>query len=151
MIPIREALDTRAWLTAEHESGGEVVNFRIRLLEFSRIELESVDDNPTLSCRLDANVWRLGLDVINLCKKGIHDVAVGHRIIIVDQDGYEFQVFNDPHLRCSSEYAKKSGMKAFFGTTFPPKIRRSGSYPFELPDDLEELFIGIDDGTLREA
>lgn len=152
MIPIREAIETGAWLTAEYNSYSEdVISFRVRLTDFSKIDLAAVDDNSALKFGIDSNVWRLGLDIVNLCKKEIRYSNVDERLAIVDQDGYEFPVFDDDHLTLYSTYAGQSGMKAFYAPMFPPKIKRSGAYPFELPEDAEELFLVIKDGTLREA
>lgn len=153
MIPIREAIETGAWLTAEYSNGDNVISFRVRLTDFSKINLSAIDDNADLSSRpaLDSNIWRLGLDVVNLCKKELDYWFVDERLAVIDQDGYEFPVFKNHHLQLYSSYAEQSGMKAFFGNTFPPKIKRSGAYPFELPDDADELFFGIRNGKLRET
>lgn len=152
MIPIREAIETGAWLTAEYNSyDDDAVSFRVQLTDFSKIDLAAVDDSSALRFGIDSNIWRLGLEIVNLCKKEIKFTLVEPQLAIVDQDGYEFPLFEDDHLRYYSTYATQSGMKAFYGAMFPPKIKRSGAYPFELPDDVEELFLLIKDGTLREA
>jgi hypothetical protein len=151
VIPILEAIETGAWLTAEYSNGDDVISFRVRLTDFSKINLAAVDDSSALQFGIDSNVWRLSLDVVNTCKRELYYFCVDDRLTIVDQDGYEFPVFKDNHLRLYSAYAEQSGMKVFFSPMFPPKIKRSGAYPFELPEDADELFLAIKDGTLREA
>lgn len=159
MIPIREAIETRAWLKAEFspansleldENNGGKISFRLRVTEFSKIELSSVDECAKLSCNIDSNIWKLNLDLVNLCKKEISIGVVSNRLFLVDDDRYEFQLFDDNHLRCFSNYAKQSGIHAFFGCRLPPKIKRSGAFPYELPDELDQLSLVIRNGELRE-
>lgn len=163
MIPIRDALETGAWLKAEFlpiyswEHGvndGEVILFRIRVTEFSKVDLAAVDECERLSCGLDANIWKLGLDVVNLCKKEFQpEILIDGRLFVVDEDGFQFQMVGDNHLRGVSQYSKQSGMSAFafFPPALPPKIKRSGAFPYELPDEFDQLFLSIRDGTLCEA
>lgn len=160
MIPIFEAIETQAWLTAELPpasdwertfNNGEPIRFRLRATAFAKIDLSVVDGSENLSCRLDSNIWKLDLDVVNLCKRELPILVVCNSLFISDEDRFEFPYFDDCYLRLHSEYAGPSGMQAFYAGDLPPKIRRAGAFPYELPDEFDQLFITIRGGSLREA
>ena len=158
MIPINEALETRAWLRADFRpdcdleraaSNGDNVSFRFRISGFSKIDLSLVEQYEALSVGLDSNILKLDLEVVNLCKKEMSILVVKKRIFLADDEGFEFQVFDDSHLNLWSNF--DSGLRAFYSLSLPPKIKRTGAFPYELPDDFEHGFLTIRDGTLREA
>ena len=151
MIPILDAIESGAWLTAEYESDDNPIRFRLRLTGFSRIDLAAIDGCENLKFGVSRNVWRLGLDVVNLWKREVPHYVVERHLVIVDQDGFEFKILEDNHLRLNSDYAETSGLRTFFPIDFPPKIKRSGAYPFELPDEFDVLFLAVRHGDLREA
>lgn len=161
MVPIREVIEAGAWLLAEFEpihhyesaaNDGEPVRLRIRVTDFSRIDLSAIDHCEELSCRLDSNVWKLGLDVVSLCRREWEFYWImPRRLFIVDGDGFEYMFLDDNHLRLQSDYAKRSGLYNFFALSTPPKIRKSGAFPYELPDEIDQLFLKIRGGSLREA
>lgn len=84
MIPIKEAIATGAWLHAEHIEPSRPdmeLTFSIKLTSFSKIDTSKITNpfksiNPDyyeLNIALGLNIWLLGFDIINLCKKRIND------------------------------------------------------------------------------
>ncbi len=164
MVPIIDAIEIGAWLKAEclHDrlgpesefkeiNDGKPIIFRLRVKAFLRIDLAAVDQPEQLKCRVDANVWKLDLEVVNLCLRETSTGMLGRRIVIVDQDGFEFICFQDSHLFCYSEYSKRSGLYSFYGDKLPPKIKRAGAFAYELPEEYEQLFLKIRKGSLTEV
>ena len=162
MIPIKDAIETGAWLQAQFRAtkegepeanNGEDVVFRIRLKVFEKMNLRLLEEPEQLSngVTLESNIWRVSLDFVNLCRRELKSFVPRKRIFLCDSDGYEFKVVEDFHLTIGSSVAKSFGMDTFSLREFPPKIRRHGAYAFELPDEFEELFLTIRGGKLQEA
>lgn len=123
-IPIIEAIDSGAWfnctarandISTEHEAfdefGSVRFNFRARLLSFSQIPLESIDQPKLLSTLDEGILWLLKLEVINLNKKPCYAWYVKDAIELFDQDNYLFKAYqNDDHLTYSSNFAKNNSL-----------------------------------------
>jgi hypothetical protein len=162
VIPIREAIETGAWLRAqfrardegepEANNGNDVV-FRIRIKEFEKVDLTLLDEPEKLSegVTLESNIWRLSFDFVNLCKKELKSFVPSKRLFLRDAEGFEFKIVEDWHLTAHSDLAKSFSMNIARFHDYPPKIRRYGSYAFELPDEFDELSLIIRNGELREA
>jgi len=155
VIPIQEAIDTGAWLRGEFVEEWEdnrVITFQIKLKEFSKIELATVDNPENISdgIRLDANVWLLKCDIVNLSKYEAMSLRITHKLCLVDEDDYEFMIVRESHLTLSSDFAEKSELKNFYAAMLPPKIRRSGAILFELPEFFEHLSIKVSGGSINE-
>ena len=165
MIPIQEAIETGAWLKAEclydrkewreseykEKNGGNPLIFRLRLIAFSKIDLAEVDQPEKLSCSVDANIWKLDLEVVNLCQREVMSYFLGQGLVISDQDGFEFIRLSDGHLQCHSQYAELSGLGAFHYSALPPKIKRAGAFAYELPEEYDQHFLKIRKGSLTEV
>lgn len=155
MIPIQEAIDTGAWLRGEFVEEFEddrVITFQIKLKEFSKIDLTTVDNPENISSelRLDANIWLLKCEIVNLSKCEAYSFRITHKLCLVDEDNYEFKIVSESYLTLSSEFAKTSELKNFFANALPPKIKRSGAVLFELPEFFEHLSIKVSGGSLTE-
>jgi hypothetical protein len=164
VVPISEAIETGAWLKAEclHDrsgpesefketNDGKPITFRLRVNAFSRIDLASVDQPRELKCGIDANIWKLDLEVVNLCLRETSTGTLRRRLVIADQDGFEFICCQDSHLCCYSDYSKQAGLNSFYGETLSPKIKRAGAFAYELPEEYDQLFLKIRKGSLTEA
>ncbi|MEO6329753.1 MAG: hypothetical protein ABIO55_12510 [Ginsengibacter sp.] len=155
MVPIKEAINSGAWLTCEYnENRDEICRFRLKVLSFKKLNLLEVD-NPERIELIDgnANMWLMEIEVINLMKEPIMSYnGPGSYLILIDQDGYKFHIFSDAHLRHSSGFAKKSGMYRFYQQTLIPKTKAIGAIPFQLPEDDEAVYsISMKEGNIREA
>ena len=164
VVPISEAIETGAWLKAEclHDrtspesefkviNDGKPITFRLIVKAFSLIDLAAIDQPEELKCSLDANVWKLDLEVVNLCQREVMSSFLGRRLVISDQDGFEFINLSDSHLSCLSRFAKMSGLGAFHSSLLPPKIKRAGAFAYELPEEYDQLFLKIRKGSLTEV
>lgn len=154
MVPIKEAISTGAWLHCETTYNYELFQFRIKVLSFQKLNLSEVDNPEKIDFR-DENtiVWIMDLEVVNLTKECIRPVQEGPgRLILVDQEGFRFYTFQDSHLCCFSDFAKKSKTDRFYGTELLPKIKAVGAMPFLLPDDDEAVYsISIRNGSIKEV
>lgn len=153
MIPIQEAIDTGAWLRAEHRNDKEIL-FQIKIKNFTKVSLLDIDEpdniiDPTIN--QETCIWLLSLEIINLHKKQVHFEDIKKKLILIDEDGFEFNFLEDPHLEFLSKFAETSGVKNLYGRDLPPKIKRSGAILFELPEIFEHISLSIRNGSIREA
>lgn len=153
MIPVKEAITSGVWLHCEYTDRNELIQFRLRILSFRKLNLSEVDE-PQKIKDIDSNaiLWITEIEVVNLTKEPISTTDGTGELILVDQDGFKFHDFGDCHLRCGSMFAEKSGMKRFYGMNLIPKIKAIGAIPFQLPDDDEAIYsISLKKGFIREA
>lgn len=153
MIPIKEAINTGAWLHCEYSDNEKLFQFRIKILSFRKVKLTEIDRPENISnFDLAATIWIIEIEVINLIKEALSPSYSTDKIILIDQDGFKFHVFHDRYLRCWSDFAEKSKLIRFYGSDLIPKIKAVGAIPFLLPiDDEAEYSIAIKDGSIREA
>jgi hypothetical protein len=150
-IPIKEVIDSGAWYHC-NKSDDEEVNFRARFRSFEKVNLNEVD-NPHL---VDTDIFRgilylMELDIVNLYKKSVNSSTMGHNIVLVDQDDFEFNIFSDSHLCLFSEFARITLLSRFHGGNMIPKIMASGSFVYLVPDDDgAEYSISIEEGEIYE-
>lgn len=169
MIPITEAIETGAWLEVTYPaSGGSGVNddthtlkFRIKLKGFSKIDLHaafSAEDTGDayfqsflVQFGLEANIWKLDLDIVNLAPYPVSSIDFGNLLRIRDEDGFEFKRCVDPWIILMSQFAETSGLSNFHSSELPPKVKKSGAFCYELPEFFEGLTIHGKDGSISES
>lgn len=162
MIPVNEAIETGVWLRAELSdnsaaSGSEgVLQIRIKIVGLSKIDLakQILHEIPQGMRHMyppDRNIWALTLSIVNLCKRQIGINQINDRLLLADEHGYEYTYLFDPDLSLLTDYGKENGLAAYFSCHFPPKIKRLGALPYELPEEIGQLFFKVGGGTLSEA
>ncbi len=157
MIPLKIAIDGGAWFRVEghpnqlDENVGGRIFFQIKFLSFDKVVLSQIDDPGQLQLQLDANVWILRVQVVNLCRKAFSSFRLNQSIRLVDEEGYEFGCVEDRHLILYSDFAQRSGLFAFFCAALKPKIKAAGAIPFELPEFFETLSVTFDGADMFEA
>ena len=175
MIPIREAIDTGAWLTAEFEprgasqdeiNDGHTVSFQLRVSNFTKIDLAGIDEPEKLSCSAKSSVWKLDFDVINICRRELYVMHIVNRVCLSRKNKFKYRPFRDGHFSHCSTYEKDFGLRSAFslGSFLPPNVGRSGALAFLLSqpeskragllsfaesDDIDDFFIDIYQGTIR--
>lgn len=154
MVPIKEAINSGAWLHCEHKYGYNTYQFRVKVDSFKILNLKEVDDPEEID-GLDENskLYMLGIEVINITKEPVALHSSIDFLLLVDQDGFKFPIFKERHLYRVSEFGKKHKLQRFDFKELLPKIKAVGSILFQLPDDDEaEYFISIqNDGTVQEV
>lgn len=161
-VPVQEAIDSGAWLRgcfpfpeggASPWERGESVAFQLKATDFSKVDLRIIDCAEALPIDLikSDSLWSLAFDIVNLSKKEIGIFWIKKRLLLIDNEGFEFKVDeNARHWVLNSEYACRSGLRNFYSLDLPPKIRRSGAVLFELPEFSDGLSIKIRNGSLVE-
>lgn len=156
MIPIKEAIQSRSWLTLSNHDNVHSFHwrkFRVKVSSFSKIDLRVVD-NPGEIDKVYSNAiwWIMQLEVISLCKTQIPTREFNEVVLVVDQDEFKFNVAQDFHLCCGSDYGSRSGLDRFYGKDLFPKIKATGAISFLLPDEEDmEYFLAMDKGNVSEA
>lgn len=154
MVPIKEAISSGAWLNCEHEFGYSKYQFRLKINSIEKINISMVD-NPEEIKNMDvnSNIWKMDIEVISLNKKPLPVRYGPNSLILIDQDGFHYPIFEDRHLHMRSEFSKKSNLFRFYVYDLLPKIKAVGSIAFLLPDDNEaEYFISIEnEGIVEEV
>lgn len=155
MVPVKEAINSGAWLQCEKRSNlFEANQFRIKIKSFRKLNLSEVDEPEKIE-ELDSGgvLWLMDLELVNLNKHPLSCVKGPSSLILVDQEHFVFPVVRDFHLRVGSKFSEMSGTKRFFNTDLLPKIKAVGSIIFQLPDDEDaEYFISLEDkGVVQEV
>jgi hypothetical protein len=155
MVPIKEAVNSGAWLHCEKRDNLFKVNqFRLRIISFKKINLKDID-NPEEIEKFDetGNLWLMKIEVINLNKEPTSTYNNTGKLKLIDNDGFQFPKFKDGHLERLSKYSNSSGLDRFWSTDLLPKIKAIGSIVFHLPDDEDaEYFIAFEDnGIVQEV
>ncbi len=151
MIPIKEAISSGAWLHCS--SDDDSVQFRLRVLSFGKLNLSEVD-NPQDIQQNDGNAkwWLMRIEVVSLCKRNIYAYKVCGKVLLIDQDEFEFSVIQDSHLCYNSNFGTEVGLNRFYGKDLIPKIKAVGAISFLLPDDDDAQYsLSIENGIVREA
>lgn len=157
MIPIKEAISSGAWLHCEYKisSDDELTQFRIKILSYKKLDFSQVDNPERINFKDEGTIiWIMDLEVINLTKEAISPIYGPGSIVLVDQDGFKFEYFNDDHLQLYSRFAIESKLMRFFAQKLIPKIKATGAILFQLPDDDDEAVYSISlkgEGSIREA
>lgn len=135
MVPIKEAISSGAWLHGQYVNFKETFEFRIKINSFRKLLLSEID-NPEEIKEMDYGsiLWLMQIEFVNLTKRPV-EPSVLRPIILVDQDGFSFNLFEDSHLESNSEFSKTSGMARFCYQELIPKIKAVGAIAFLLPDD----------------
>jgi hypothetical protein len=151
MVPVKEAIGSGAWLHFSSTDGA--LQFRLKVLSFKKLDLSQVDEPHNIENKeTRAQWWLMEIEAVNLSKRtiGAHDMCT--RIVLMDQEEFQFNVIMDSHLACLSEFSKKSGLHRFYVDDLIPKTKAVGAISFRLPDDDEaEYSLVMEDGTVREA
>jgi hypothetical protein len=158
-ISIQEVIESGVWLEATY---AESAALRFKLKKLEKIDLNAIYKDPyestyitenlTFDPGLDANIWRLDIDAVNMTLDKIYPFQIWSDIIgIQDQDNYNYSQYNNTTLTHTSNYAKSTGLRKFGSIHMPPKIKKSGAFCFELPEFFEELFIISKNGTIKEC
>lgn len=159
-IPIKHAIKSMSWLKCDASLAFyscfkiEDYSFRIRVMDFIKVNLKQIDDPQEIDPKYDltaGDFWLLKIEVVNFCKKEFGGEMVKKNVFLIDNDDFEFQVIEDNHLWLMSDFAVKSGLKTFFSINYIPKIKHSGSLLFFLPrDDSAEYSISVTGGDICE-
>jgi hypothetical protein len=150
-IPINEVIDSGVWYHCTTRDDEEC-NFRARFRSFEKVNLNEVDDPHLIDEDIFGGIlYLIGLDIVNLYRKTVGSYTMGRRIVLVDQDDFEFNILSDGHLSGDSEFAKKKQLYRFYMENMIPKIMASGSFLYLVPDDDEaEYSISIEEGEICE-
>jgi hypothetical protein len=155
MVPIKEAVNSGAWLHCEKRDNLFKVNqFRLKILSFKKIDLKDIDEPEKIE-DFDGtgDLWLMKIEIINLNKEPTSIFDNIRKLKLIDNDSFQFPKFNDSHLELSSDFGKTSSLNRFFHCDLMPKIKAIGSISFLLPDDEDaEYFIAFDDdGIVQEV
>jgi len=160
MVPVKEAINSGAWLHCEYQNEDyeldTLIKFRIKIKSLQKINLKHIDEPEEIGI-LDenANLWLMKIEFINLNKKPLDDFYGPNQLILIDQEGFNFHIFEDSHICCHSKFAKKTKLIRFtcLSDDLSPKIKAIGALLFQLPDDDEaEYFIALkENGIVQEA
>ena len=170
-IPIQEAIDSGAWLEATFpeiddfrvQNRTTTLVFRFKPKKLEKINLGGIIDDPNvetssrksleflLKFGSDANIWKLDLEIVNMEQYELRSDLFGELLCIQDERDNEFRNCKDHYLTLDSYYSETSGLRNFFCSELPPKVKKSGSFCFELPEFFEQLFITAKNGTIKEC
>jgi hypothetical protein len=161
VIPINEAIEAGVWLKVSCNiknnfrcrGGDGRLEFRMRLREFKRIDLSQYPSFSASNYDSESNIWVLKIDIVHSYQAMLRSDLFGDIIDLKDGDGYIFARCQDSDVTLSSPFAESTGLRNFYCYEIPPKIKKSGSFAYELPEDFSEMyaFASYPDGKIAEA
>jgi hypothetical protein len=161
VIPINEAIETGAWLkvvcdiSQDFRCTGDtaLLEFRVRLQEFKKLDYSAYPPDESGKVDTEANIWLLKMDIVNLYKNALRSDLFGDILDLKDKDGYVFGRCEDSSITLSSSFSEPTGLKKFFCSDLPPKIKKTGSFAYELPEEFENMsiFACFRNGKMTEA
>jgi hypothetical protein len=151
MVPVREAINSGAWFHFSSSDGD--MQFRLKVLTFEKLDLSQVDEPQNIDEEeTGASWWLMKIEAINLSKQSLYSSFMLREILLVDQNDFRFNVIENNHLCCFSDFSKKAGLNRFFGKHLIPKTKIVGAISFRLPDEDEaEYSLAMVKGVVREA
>ena len=153
MISIKDAINSGTWLNRKYiDNSNQSFHFGLKILSFRKLNLMEVDNHEEINLEDEGTIIViLDIEVVNMTKEPLSTYEM-NQLVLIDQDGFKFHVFNDDHLRYYSKFAKKSKMDRLFGSHILPKIKAISAIPFQLPDDDEAVYsISVINGSIKEA
>lgn len=150
MIDLKELIQSGEFCLVKALDYDGEYNLQIKINNFYQLDFNSVDDIEELEeIDVDSNVWIMDLTVVNLNKSSVDFDEIKSHIKLVDEEDFQFDVLEDSHLCGYSEFAVSSGLSKLYSTKVKPKIPKSGSLAFELPELFEGLGLTVDEGSIE--
>lgn len=153
MISIKDAINSGTWLNRKYiDNSNQSFHFGLKILSFRKLNLMEVDNPEKIDLKDEGTIIViLDIEVVNMTKEPLSTSEL-NQLVLIDQDGFKFHVFDNDHLRYYSKFAEKSKMKRLYGSLLIPKIKAVSAVPFQLPDDDEAVYsISVKNGSIKEA
>lgn len=153
MIALEKLIGTQDWVVITYHDRfyEEDYSFQIRFDSFRKVDMSEIDGSSQIEdIELDANLWLLQFEIVSLNKKKYDSDVIKDKIILIDEDGCQFNFVEDEHLCKESNFAKRSNLRKFFYPVLIPKIKAAGALIYQLPDFFETLFVSVEDGKIAE-
>lgn len=137
---IKQLVSTGNWTQLKTSDFAGEYTYNIKVLSFSAVGNEDscqIKKNlPELM--MDGNLWIMKIEVINVSKKPFYSYIVRDSILLVDNDGFQFEMNSDSQLY-DSAFGIQNGLNRFQSWTgdplLQPKIKATGALACFLPDD----------------
>jgi len=152
MLALKDLIQSHEWclLTFHDDFEDETFVFQIRFIRFDEINFDDVDDfDEVEDVDVNQNLHILAFEIVNLNKKKYDSDALKEKLVIVDEEGYQYNFVEDSHLCSYSEYAKRNNLSTLYSVKLPPKIPRAAALIYELPEFFETLYLSAEDGSLE--
>ncbi len=154
MLNLNNLIQSGEWCLLSFHDDFEEENFvfQVRFTDFFELDFDNVDDIDEIEdISTDQNLHILSFEIVNLNKKKYDSDTLKEKLIIVDEEGYQYNFIEDGHLCGYSEFAKNNSLNTLYSVKLPPKIPRSAALVYELPAFFEQLYLAVEDGTLEEV
>ena len=152
-IPIKYAIESGSLfkgLTGDEPP----LEFRIKILSFEPLDTSKLDNPENIDKFYDLSqgiFMILSFEIISLHKRGISSKNIHSDLLVVDQDGFQFDESLDYHLCNYSDLSKTMGFYPFLGAELRPKIKYTGAVPFYVPkDETAEYRFAVRRGSVQE-
>lgn len=145
MIPLVDAINTGEWLLLKvkpHGSTETLINsgcditLRFRVRGISELDPNLISNRESMHRLVNARIWRLELDVINICKREIETRFITHRVSLAEKNGHQYRAMSSTPIYDMSDAALSLGLRTFSNSCrlMPPKVVRSGSVTFDFSE-----------------
>jgi hypothetical protein len=147
-VEIKKAIASGDWYECEGRSYKDEIRFRVRALGFDRTTPQAI--NPSTEVVVEGVLSLLQVEVVNLCKQPTDPYHIRNLLILVDQDGFEFE-----RLESNLDRDRTSGLHRFSSwsdaSKLMPKVKVVGTIAYALPDEEAEYSLAVKEGEIRPA
>lgn len=154
-VPIEYAIDSTCYYRCQ-TGDTPPIDFKIRFLSLEPLDLSQILNPSEISRAYNPKegfFMLLKVELTSFYKEVIETRRIINDLLIVDQDGFQFNVSHDSHMcgYSNKEFSERMGLDAFYGGEFRPKIKCTGTLPFFLPkeDDAKYSF-AVYKGSIQE-
>lgn len=149
-VPLKKAIASGSWFECHAKSNGEEIHFRLRILAFERCSLDELDPSQADAVTIEGVLWLLTVEVVSLRKTPTDACLVRYASKLIDEDDFEFASF-----RLDFVQDKSSVLRRFSSWSdnppLSPKIKAKGSIAFVLPDEENNYYFSLNEGSIIEA
>lgn len=112
MVPIKEAINNSLWLHCEYEGNKEIIQFRIKVDSFRKLNLKEIDKPENIvMLDSDASLMIMDIEVVNLVKDSKNSNNLVGSLILTDQDEFNFPVFTDIYFMLEFKFCQNVKVK----------------------------------------
>ncbi|MBV5326515.1 MAG: hypothetical protein JZU65_02580 [Chlorobium sp.] len=154
-VPIEYAIGSSCYYRCQ-TGDTPPIDFKIRFISLEPLDLSQILNPSEISRSYNLKegfFMLLKTELTSFYKEVIDTRRIIEDLLIVDQDGFQFNVSHDSYMcgYANKEFSERIGLDAFYGGEFRPKIKCTGILPFFLPkeDDAEYSF-AVNKGSIQE-
>ena len=125
-VSVTKAIETGTWYECKWKHYDEEFHFRLRILGFNPTTVAEIDVSLIDKVKIEGILWLISIEVVNLNKQPFRPDVIPDSLMLMDEDGYQFEAFIANNL----SFDEESGLLRFSvwpgSPSLSPKIKAIG-------------------------